>query len=74
MHMIKRAFSAIRRFKHNIWMASLDSGFVTACIGVVYSFAAIVALLLIIAWPWPVLAAMVTVTVVRLIYAGVTAQ
>ena len=72
--MIKRAFSAISRFKHNIWMASLDSGFVTACIGVVYSLASIVALLLIIAWPWPVLTAMVITTIARLIYAGVTAR
>ena len=72
--MIKRIFSAIRRFNHNIWMASLDSSVVTAAIGVIYCVLAIMALILIIAWPFPVLTAIIAGAVARLVYAGIKAR
>jgi hypothetical protein len=74
MRMIKQIFTAARRFNHNIWMASLDSSVVTAAIGVIYCVLGIVALILIITWPFPVLTAIFAASVARLVYAGLTAR
>jgi hypothetical protein len=72
--MFKQLLAALSRFNHNIWMASLDSGWVTACIGAVYSLLAIVTLILILTWPVPALTVIIAAAVARLVYAGLTAR
>lgn len=72
--MIKEISSAISRFNHNIWMASLGSRSVTTCIGVFLALVTIVAIGMIVVWPLITLSALSVATAARLIYAGVTAR